>query len=224
MGEGISPPQKIEAVLWAMANRLLLTNVKYPGTNRQPTYGEIWRLFSTPVNPKWDGIEGNEPGNQTEQCVPGTRRWGTEFCDPRVLERRETMRNLEWDDFPQVLRSKLIAFQAGKLFPPEEFATKTSRSRVSNWARKDLKQQRNGEGPYIPLPELFPWGFALGGEWFFEDDYLRKGSVQVDTDYNADLTRPEGGSILLPLAATLVVGGALGLVGQAIYQMLTGRG
>jgi len=225
MGEGINPPQKIEALLWAMTNRLLLTNVKFPGTKRQPTYGEMWRLFSTPVNPIWDGIEGNEWGDTKEKCVPGKHYWNTEFCAAKVLERRETMRNLEWDDFPQVLKSKLIKFQAGYLFPPDEFATKTDRSRITNWGRADLKQREYKDGPLKPITELFPHGFRLGGEWFFEDPYVRKGTVEVDADPNMDRSRPEGqqGSILLPIALTLVAGGALGLVATALYQALVSR-
>lgn len=190
-GEGISQ-DAASAMLWAMANRLLLTNIKYPNTNRPPEYWELWRMFSQPINPRWDGLPGNEPGTQKDFCAPGGKWHGTKFCAEKLLERREYYSNASWDQIPPNVIQWVRKFQYGLLFPPDAFATRTNRPRISNWAAKWLKKEQGGV--LKPIYDVYPWGLQLDGEWFFEDDYLKSGSVSVDSD-------PDGFSPTAPRSA-----------------------
>lgn len=180
-GEGISK-DAASAMMWAMANRLLLTNIKYPDSDRQPEYWELWRMFSQPINPRWDGLPGNEPGTQKEFCAPGGKWYGTKFCEEKLLERRAEYSAKDWDEIPPNVILWVRQFQYGLLFPPDAFVLQTNRSRISNWAAKWLKKKV--DGVLRPIYEVHPHGLQLDGEWFFEDDYLRKGAVEVDSDYD----------------------------------------
>ena len=219
------------AMLWAMVNRMLLSNITWcsafgcseeeEANDRELEYWEMWRAFSQPINPRWDGIVGNEYGSKKDKCRPGGLYYGTKFCSDAVLERRETMRELTWEDIPQGVKTWIREFQYGLLFPPDAFATETTKSRISNWSAAWLKQNvGTKEAPVMkPITEVFPWGLKLGGEWFFEDPWLVGGHVEVDSD-------PGGHSILMPLEGgwitPLALAGILGLSGYLLYRYISG--
>lgn len=211
-GEGISQAAA-SAMLWAMANRLLLTNITYPGAARQPEYWELWRMFSQPVNPRWDGMPGNEAGSDKEFCAPGGKWYGSKFCTEGLLERRRKISALTWDEIPPNIIQWVRKFQYGLLFPPDEFATKTTRPRISNWSAKWLKKEVDGQ--LKPIYEVYSWGLQLDGEWFFEDEYLKAGSVSVDSD-------PDGFSPTAPRSSAgyITIGGLLAIAAAALGYFL----
>lgn len=194
-------------MMWAMANRILLTNIKYPGTKRQPEYWEMWREFSQPINPQWDGIPGNEPGDEKDFCAPGGKWAGTKFCSQDKLDRRKKYSSLTWDEIPPQVVKWVRQFQHGLLFPPDEFSTKTNRSRISNWSAKSLRSRAYKGGPLVPIYEKYHWGIQLDGEWMFEDTYLKKGFSSVQSD-------PDGFSPTAPRSSLGYV--TLGAAGVAI--------
>lgn len=211
-GEGISK-DAASAMMWAMANRLLLTNVTLPGTESAPEYWELWRMFSQPINPRWDGLPGNEPGTQKDFCAPGGKWYGTKFCTEKLLERREKYSTMDWDGIPPNVILWVRQFQHGLLFPPDAFAAKTNRSRISNWSAKWLK--KDVDGVLTPIYEVFPWGLQLDGEWFFEDPYLKSGVVTVDSD-------PDGYSPTAPRSSLgyITVGSLLALAAAGIGYLI----
>jgi len=201
------------AMMWALMNRIMLTNARYPGTTRPYEYREMWELFSQPINTRWDGIEGNEPANLSDFCVPGGKWENSKFCSVDRLERRANISSMSWDDIPTNVVKWVRQFQAGILFPPDEFATKTNRSRISNWSATTLKTDKG-----VPIPEEYSWGFKLGGEWFFEDSYLRKGEVIVESDPEGFTPASPEGFIQLGIAGGLVLTGAVGVASYMLAK------
>jgi len=199
------------AMMWALMNRIMLTNATYPGTTRPYEYGEMWELFSQPINKRWDGIPGNEPAGLSDFCAPGGKYENTKFCSEAKLDRRAGIATMAWEDIPASVTKWVRQFQHGTLFPPDEFATKTDKSRVSNWSAAWLKNKYGDT-----IPEAYPWGFALGGEWFFEDSYLRKGEVTVESDPEGFSPTAPSGFTQIGAAGILVAGG---LIGTAAYLL-----
>lgn len=70
------------AVLWCMASRWTVGSWS--------TYKTLILQYSQPINPRWrrDG----------ELCAPGGRYSGRTECRPEILDRRQALANLTWDD------------------------------------------------------------------------------------------------------------------------------
>jgi len=215
VGEGSFKISKAtaSAMMWALMNRIMLTNARYPGTTRPYEYREMWELFSQPINTRWDGIEGNEPAGLSDFCGPGGRWENSKFCSADRLTRRSNIAKMSWEDIPSGVIMWVRQFQAGTLFPPDEFATKTNRSRISNWSAATLKTSKN-----VPIPEEYPWGFKLGGEWFFEDSYLRKGEVTVESDPEGFSPTAPTGFTQIGVAGVLAAGGVAGTVSYLLAK------
>lgn len=193
-GRGIEQDEA-SAALWSMANRFLLHRKQ----ESWPTFVSLLKAFSQPINPKWDGKAGNEPGN--DFCAPGGKWEGSKFCTPDKLRRRESISSLTWEEIPAGVRRWVVEFQNGTLFPPDEIA-RLDRPRISNWAAKWLKKKRDGE--LKTLDRVYPWGVDFGGNWFFEDDGLLSGYVDVVSDHLSPSVKLE-----VPMALKVITGAAV---------------
>lgn len=142
---------KASAMLWAIMNRWHL----WDRAQRYPSYVELMRAFSQPINPRW-----RAGGDLAE-------RWkGSRFATPARLARRAWVSSRPWDKIPERIREAVSDFADGVLFPPDILTT-INRSRITNWA--SLKS----------TPKKFPWGVDIDGDWFFEDDRIADGIARV---------------------------------------------
>ena len=191
------------ACLWAMANRYLL----HPKQERWGSFTALLKPFSQPINPKWDGIPGNESG---EDFCSGGKYEGTEHCSPDRLKRREEMRTLAWENIPLRVRQWVGKFQNGVLFSPDQLA-RLRKSRISNWGARSMKKRLNSEK--VPLAEWAPWGIDFGGNWFFEDKNLLDGFIDVESDPDSPAIKPPvsllGVATIATLTAATIVGAKL---------------
>jgi len=147
------------AMLWAMLNRWFL----HPGRRHWPTFLDMIRRFSQPINPDW------QRGGRLAK-----KHAGTIHCTRGKLTRRELICSLDWDS-PALnhVAEYIVDFQLGILEPPEELFD-LDKPRISNWAS------------YKGLPDKYPWGISFEKNkrkrfnWFFEDKRLIAGHVVSD--------------------------------------------
>lgn len=148
---------KASAMLWAIMNRLFL----WPAGRRYKEYEDLMRAFSQPINPRW--AEGGDLA----------AKWaGTKYATAARLKRRAAVSGKAWEKIPETIRTAVLDFQRGVLFPPEILTT-IPRARITNWA--SLKS----------TPKKFPWGIDIDGDWFFEDEDIYDGFVRVDPEEEA---------------------------------------
>lgn len=180
--------------LWAIMNRCLLW------ADSNISYGDMWRSFSQPINPKWrrDG----------EFCIPGGKGYGTEACSEDRLRRRDRILAMDWEDIPASVTRYVLDFQAGYL----PYPTLWGGQRMTNWASASTN-----------TPQKYPWGMEIGGEWFLEDKGIHGGMVTV-VPGERRMIPPEGsfGKILGGLAISLITVGALG-AGWLLTKLLPWR-
>lgn len=193
------------AMLWAMMNRFMQYGNWYD-------YTELLRKFSQPINPIWyrDG----------KRCRPGGKYHGTKFCAENLLKRREEVSSLTGDEIPINIKTWVREFANGVLLMPVAW-TRTTKPRINNWGAHWLKQE-NKQGQLVPIPELYPWGVRIGGEWFFEDPGTPGGVVTVESDNGPLPTWPTGFATMGSLSA-LLVGGALGGLGYLAFKHFSGN-
>lgn len=156
LGEGgTDPSDEVQsAYLWSIMRRCLMGAKVVP-------YGQCWRNFAQPINPKW--------GEDGQFCRVGGAYHGKEECSPSRLARRRTITSTKWDDIPLSIRSVVERFSRGELPKPlAESLLPMGRNRLSNWASYDGVRQR------------YPWGVEIEGEWFLEDRPMRDGDVEID--------------------------------------------
>lgn len=195
--------EETASVLWALMNRFMLYD-------RWPTYGRLARKFCQPINPKW--------GRDGVFCRPGGKYHGTKYCSERLLKRREYFTNMPADKIPVMIQQWVRQFAAGQLLMPVAW-TATPRGRINNWGATWLTKKRKGRD--VPIQELYPWGVAIGGNWFFEDPRTPAGIVTVE-DSDGPLPTWPTGFAMLPALSGLLVGGALGGLGYLAYRYYMG--
>jgi hypothetical protein len=154
--------EKASAMLWAMAYRYLLKPARFW---RKPFY-KLLRSFSQPINPAW--MAG---GRFVMRYLSNPIKWHRtkEAVSLKRQNRRAYYCSLKLSDIPTQIKITVIAFKAGKLSVPFIFHTVT-KQRISNWASLQS------------TPELYPWGLDINGDWFFEDEKLLPGSIEVVND------------------------------------------
>jgi hypothetical protein len=182
LGEGDENPsdEVMRAYLWAIMRRCLLRATPIG-------YGTMWRLFSQPINPEWqaDGAF----------CREGGLYHGKDECSSEKLARREKTSGTKWEDIPEKIRIAVDKFAEGALAPPmTERSLPPGRNRLSNWAS------------YKNVKKKYPWGAAIGGEWFLEDRPMMAGEVTV-----------VGGSAIEPSSVFLKLS-AVGLLIAAVLS------
>jgi hypothetical protein len=146
---GIAPSEEVlRAYLWAIMRRCLLLR-----SNR--TYGQMWRAFSQPINPRWlrDG----------DMCRVGSPYHGRPECDEHRLLRREMVTTMSALRIPKIILAAVNKMQTGTLPTPGTEGTR----RLSNW------------GSYSGVKDRYPHGMNIDGEWFFEDAKLADGDVWI---------------------------------------------
>lgn len=143
---------KASAMLWSMANRWFL----HPGRPKWGTFERMVRLFSQPINPRWQ-----RGGDKAIEYA------GTKYASESRLRRREKICNLTSAHIPDTIYDAVIDFSNGVLFPPPILCHIGGKSRISNWA--SLKS----------TPRKYPWGTRIEGDWFFEDKELVDGCVVI---------------------------------------------
>lgn len=144
--------EKASAMLWALMNRWFL----HPGRRHWPTYLDLMRRFSQPINPRW------QAGGDLAR-----KHRNKPACSPERLARRARICALEWGEFSMEIMETVMSFDAGLLRPPARLQF-MDHPRISNWAS------------YPGLKEKYPHGIDFEGDWFFEDANLIRGSVVVD--------------------------------------------
>ena len=148
-------PEHVSAFVWCMLNRFLL----HPGNRHWPSFRYMLRRFSQPVNPRWqrDGDLARKYKN-------------SRMCTADKFKRREKICALEWLDIPSSVRVELHNFIQGALPRPEMASCHdTPPNRWSNFAAATADLQRR-----------HPEGRNVGGNWYFEDNRLRGGSVVIN--------------------------------------------
>lgn len=90
-------------VLWCMANRFVSLKDSYAGK----TFETLIRAYSQPINPKWyrDGLFGK-------------LYKGKDSATEEKFKRRETIRNMKEEDFPENLRELIKLWADGQLPNP----------------------------------------------------------------------------------------------------------
>lgn len=150
---------KGSAVLWATINAYLLK------PHRNFDYQHYIRAFSQPINAGW--LPG---GHQYKQAK--IKGWNKSIT-PAKIRRRRKIQSMNWDEMPEGVKKLVNKFSEGKLEYPKIFSN-LEQSRVSNFASM----------PH--LPEKYPHGVGIKAgkrtEWFFEDFYLKPGSVKTVVD------------------------------------------
>lgn len=150
---------KAAAYLWAMINRFMFYG-------KWKRYHELLRKFSQPINPIWL--------RTGSKCKPGGPYHGRDECSEARLARRERTTNMAWENIPVTIRYFVREFAGGILPPPSSWG----RRRVSNWAVSTIKNKVDGK--WLPLPQAYPQGLAMGDEWFFEDPGLPPGNISIE--------------------------------------------
>ena len=99
-------------VIWTWMQRYASGSNNGIGNFRSsyPTLMDMVLAHSQPVNPKWrrDG----------EFCKPGGRYAGTARCAPNLLDRRDHMASLTWDQIPANVKSAINALRQANLPNP----------------------------------------------------------------------------------------------------------
>jgi hypothetical protein len=143
--------EEASACLWAILRRCLLL----PNTRG---YGEMWRMFSQPINPAW-AADG-------KFCAPGGAYDQRAECSPAREARRAKIAAMTWEKIPTQITGIVLSFGMGQLFAAKYPGLKNNR--LSNWAA------------YPGVEKKFPWGIDIGGNWFFEDKNLMEGEIRIE--------------------------------------------
>jgi len=145
---------KASMMLWALMRRWMLWDKK----RRYSSYLSLMRAFSQPINPRWQ--MGGDLAYKFRKKDAGS---------PARLARRRRICRINWTDleeFKNPLVSAVRNFRDGKLFPPDDLVD-CAHPRITNWAS-------------LPsTPKKYPWGMDVDGDWFFEDQRILKGIVEV---------------------------------------------
>jgi hypothetical protein len=122
-------------IMWAMINRFLL-HIKQDGW---PTFTDLIRRFSQPINPEWIG----------KFCQPGGKGYNTEACSAKRIEKRKNIHAMSIEEIPESIRLNVRDVFDGKSI---------LKSRVCNWRATDEETKKK-----------YPNGIDIGGNWFFEE-------------------------------------------------------
>jgi hypothetical protein len=145
--------EKIRALLCAITNRWFL----WPGARFYPTFVSMLRAFSQPINPRW--MTGGDLARKY------ARR---DAASKQRLARRARICSMTAFDMPKHIWDAVESFANGKLSRPK-CLNELDKPRISNWAS-------------LPsTPGRYPWGVDIEGDWFFEDENLKDGNVNVQS-------------------------------------------
>jgi lysophospholipase L1-like esterase len=115
-------------VIWCWMQRFASGNNNGIGNFRQtanfPTLKDMVTAHSQPVNPKWrrDG----------EFCRPGGRYAGGPRCAPNLLDRRDYMASVSWEQMPAAVRGAIDALRSANLPNPVPRAVDFADESVAN--------------------------------------------------------------------------------------------
>ena len=138
--------------VWCMLNRFFL----HPGAKHWKSFTFMLRRFSQPINPRW--MRG---GDLAEKHA------GSRMCTKGRLDRREKISAMSWGRLPVALRRLLVDLLRGIIAP--SFEGMSAKNRYSNFAATTKR-----------LKHRYPYGYNIGGNWYFEGRSLRKGVVVVN--------------------------------------------
>lgn len=154
IGEGYKG-EKGAAVLWATMNRYMYTPHEWP------SYYELIRLFSQPINPRW--LPGGDKFEKFKKI--GTRTAKIATSDAAVA-RRKRIQNTSWDEMPPTVKKLVELFAVGKLPYPSKFG----QQKISNFASYSGVERHSNRGVHY------------GKEYFFQDPGLLPGKISITTD------------------------------------------
>lgn len=152
--------EHVSALLWALTNRYLL----HPGRKCWGGFLGMLRLFSQPINPRWQ-----RDGDLARKYI--TRHGNTGACTEAKFLRREKICLIAPYDVPPNYLDWSYQFRYGFLTLPENIMQLKQR-RISNWAAHTKR-----------LEDKHPNGFDIGGNWFLADPELDEGTVDVILRY-----------------------------------------
>jgi len=148
-------PEELRAFVWCMINRFLL----HPANRHWHSFRYMLRRFSQPVNPRWQ-----RDGDLAEKHP------NSPMCTEARFKRREYICGLDWSDFDSSLQKQLDSVLDGALPRPT----------VPQWEEGGYHRWSNFAAVSKGLKRRHPHGTDVGGNWYFEDQRLRKGSVVID--------------------------------------------
>lgn len=141
------------AVAWSMMNRFLLTK----GQDVWPTFANLLRNYSQPINPKWYR-GGSICANPSKVQAPA--------CNDKAYQHREYISNLRWQDIDRGIRDFVEAFAEGNVTLPDSVLS-LPYWRITDFAAFHRKEYADREIGFNSNGRVFDKNTKLTN-WFFE--------------------------------------------------------